>query len=155
MDQQFKNLLTIVLPSYFNAKLLEFWLNYAKKDRLFDSINIFIAITESKENIVYLTKNFSFNNVRFFLFDKDKTMEEKVFSISKYLNSKYVYLCGDGVLPNISNIYQLIENKNDDVFIVFPEKSHFNEIFLKNKLNKCIREKIFYYRFFKMCLNTI
>lgn len=145
MEQQIKNLLTIVLPSYFNLELLKFWLNNSAKDNLFKSVDIYIALSESKENFDDITRTFNFKNLRFFWFDKTKTMEEKIFSISSSIKSKYVYLCGDGVLPNISNICRLIEEKNDDVYIIYPKKSHFYKVFLNNQLEKCKKEKIFYF----------
>lgn len=139
-----KTKLTIVIPSYFHFYLIEDIFKHCVKSNIESSINFLILNCDSDENFEKLNKLIeNKENWEIVKCDKSLAMEQKLFNNVHRIQTPYAYVCGDGLLPNLEKITELInDNENKDLLILVKTNSIFHENFLKMSKIKNEKEKL-------------
>lgn len=124
-------LLTIVVPTYNHPEYIEY---YLQQTACLDKFNIRLEIHDSSTNdeTKKTVEKFSqeYKNLFYYRYD-DINVDLKTFLCLKNCQTKYVFLCGDGVILNLNEIYSKIHSfmKQDYDLIEFYDdinKKHIN-----------------------------
>lgn len=138
---KFERLLTIVLPTRNHAEMVRFFLE--KTDYL-EKYNICLQVHDSSTNdeTKELIESINSNHIRYRRYDSDIDIDVKTILALQDVNTKYAFLCGDGVIFNANVVYENIYTylKADiDLVEIYDDnlKKHIDYYNLLKEKKKC------------------
>lgn len=144
---QLNKLLTVIVPTKKHFGILNYWLDCALAYRCFRNIDFLILNSDDFDKTKSLKDKYKpYENIKFFDFPETFMMEDKISSIAQYkILSDYCYLCGDGILPNLEYIYNLLLIHNFSLFVMVKQNSIFFNEYKKCKNKNDLRVRLFYF----------
>lgn len=139
--------LSVVLPSKDNFSLIKEWFHETSKQEAFAKTKIYLLLSCKLENIDESFSSYlkTFSNVFILSYDSSFTMEDKIKAISNKIDTAYVYLCGDGVIPNLDSAYNIIYQNEFDITILVNKKMPFYKVYCRNCSRHSLDDKLFYF----------
>lgn len=107
VECKFEKLLTIVLPTRNHTELVRFFIE--KTDYL-EKYNIYLQVHDSSTNdeTQELVMSINSNHISYQRYDSDTDIDVKTILALQGVETKYAFLCGDGVIFNANAVYENI-----------------------------------------------
>ena len=113
----FKNILTIVIPTYNHPQMIKYILdNYT----FIDKYELLLQIHDSStdESTKKIVDSYKYENVEYYRYDSNTNVDLKTILALQKVNTKYAYLCGDGILINPNMLSKIYEQINKDYNLI-------------------------------------
>lgn len=132
----FEELLTVVIPTYNHPQMIDYILdNYS----FIDDYNLLVQIHDSSTNneTKDVVDKYKYKNLEYYKYDSKMNVDVKTIIALATPKTKYVYLCGDGILINKDFIHSIYHNllKDFDIVELYDESIPRHINFLRKLTN--------------------
>ena len=140
-----KYILTIIVPTTSLNELLEDRLNTFFSFKENKIINLIITSSDCENIKNFIEENYGImSNLTFVKASLNSSIEDKIKSTVNLVKTEFVYICGNGILPNFQRLISLLKECDYDVMILLPNNS-FGKRYKKCKTVEERKFSLFYF----------
>lgn len=136
------DLLTIVLPTCDHPQYVDY---YLKNSAYINKYNILLAIHDSSINdeTYDIVNRYNYDNVIYYRYSHEMDIDEKTILALKKVETKYAFLCGDGIILKESSIDRLekLLGENPTIIEYYNIKKEWKYISGKTNYNDILKFK--------------
>lgn len=129
-----KDKLAIVLPTKNHKEIMKEWMRIFPKQNTKANVEVWVYDSSDNDDTKKICEENS-EFVHFFRCAPDITADEKAVFALTSVDADYLWLCGDGMIPNVDLVYDILREQ-------FSKQTDIIHFFGKNKANIAYKEKI-------------